>query len=594
MPVNRKVILRLIITLIKASLAQQITFTNVAPIAGINHSYLIDFFAGGLGFCDANNDGYDDLTFSSQNDAEISTYKNQGSSFKNIFYRFGIENHLESKTILWADYDNDGDKDLYIANYTENIPEGGKNRLFRNDRGAFTDVTGEAGFLLENSHTTGACWGDYNNDGWIDLYEVNRSFSESNRLYKNNGDGTFTDVTIFAGVSDTYHKPLAVSFLDYDNDGWQDIYIDMDFRQGNVMFKNNGDGTFTDVSEISGTQLFFAAMGTAIGDFNNDGWIDIYVTNGPNGNGLLKNNGDNTFSEVAGILGLRVNKLCWGASFFDYDNDTDLDLFVCVSEGLNGQGDPERQNVLYNNNGDGTFTQAIGSGLDVDTSYSYGSAIGDYNNDGWIDLAILNANGTKSELWKNNGGTNNWIKILLQGTLSNRDGIGSKMEFYVQGKKFIRTTHCGISYQSQDSFTNTIGIGTAKEVDSIIIKWSSGTIDILKNIRANQFLKINEGTHPQQFVKKKIGIPNEYELKQNYPNPFNPSTRIEYSLAKDGWVVLDLYDILGEKIAQLVNENKESGNYSVQFDASQLPSGIYLYKIKTDNFVQVKKMFLLK
>ena len=564
-----------------------ISFINVALSMGINNTYNTDYFAGGISLVDFNNDGLDDVTLSSATGEKIYAYRNKGTSFK-IVYQGLITDTLRSKSVVWVDYDNDGDKDLYISN------EDGINRLYKKDPGTYSDATLDAGLPMISSTSTSACWADYDNDGWLDLYVGTRNDLEGNYLYHNNGNGTFTDITELAGVAAVGTKTLTASFFDYNNDGLQDLYLANDLNLGNILYKNNGDGTFTDVSISSGTNLAFNSMGIAIGDYNSDGWSDIYVTNGTDGNALLKNNSDGIFTNVTATLGLAVNKICWGANFLDYNNDGNLDLFISVSDGPSGRNDSNRENVLYRNNGDGTFSFTKGTGIDIDTSYSYGNAIGDLNNDGYPDIAVLNANGTNTKLWQNMGGVNNWIKISLKGTVSNKDAVGSLVEIYAGGKKQIRTTHLGVSFESQNSFIQMLGLGSASVVDSIIVRWPSGLVDIVKNVSSNRLIKIKEGTRPQLLIKKEIETPNEYELKQNYPNPFNPSTRIEYSLVKDGKVVLEVYDILGEKIAQLVNENKESGIYSVQFDASQLPSGIYLYKIKTDDFVKVKKMILLK
>ncbi len=390
---------------------------------------------------------------------------------------------------------------------------------------------------------------------------------------------------------------MTISWLDYNNDGYQDIYCANDLMKGNTLFKNNGNGTFTNVSELSGAGLQMACMGIAIGDYNEDGWQDIYLSNSPDGNRMLKNNGNGTFSEIAGTLGLNIGKICWGSNFIDYDNDGDLDLFVSVSDGPAGQGDPSRQNVLFWNKGNGTFAQAVGTGLDIDASYSYGNAIGDYNNDGYQDIAILNANGTKTQLWKNNGGTNNWIKIKLKGTLSNRDGIGSRIEIYAGGKVSHRVVTNETSYQSQNSLTQTAGLGTSAVVDSIIVSWPGGQKSKVTSAGINQTITITEGVlniQPAIEMKKDLDLPVEYLLSQNYPNPFNPTTVIEYQLPEVTEVSIEIYNIVGQRVKELLLGQKEAGYHKVEFNGAGLPSGIYLYKITAGNFSESKKMILLK
>lgn len=575
------------------TLAQQsaVTFSDVTNQVKINHSYNISFFAGGISFADANGDGLDDITLSSALGENIQHLRNKTTKFKNITPTMGINETGQSMSVIWADYDNDRDKDLFVTNL------GGVNRLYKNNRGVFTDVTSIAGLSLSPDQSTGSAFADYDNDGWLDLYVGQREDLKGNILYHNNGDGTFTDVTVQAKVENIGKLCLTISWLDYNNDGYQDIYCANDLMKGNTLFKNNGNGTFTNVSELSGAGLQMACMGIAIGDYNEDGWQDIYLSNSPDGNRMLKNNGNGTFSEIAGTLGLNIGKICWGSNFIDYDNDGDLDLFVSVSDGPTGQGDPSRQNVLFWNKGNGTFAQAVGTGLDIDASYSYGNAIGDYNNDGYQDIAILNANGTKTQLWKNNGGTNNWIKIKLKGTLSNRDGIGSRIEIYAGGKASHRVVTNETSYQSQNSLTQTAGLGTSAVVDSIIVSWPGGQKSKVTSAGINQTITITEGVlniQPAIEMKKDLDLPVEYLLSQNYPNPFNPTTVIEYQLPEVTEVSIEIYNIVGQRVKELLLGQKEAGYHKVEFNGAGLPSGIYLYKITAGNFSESKKMILLK
>ena len=578
--------------------AQNVTFTNVADEVGISFSRLSDFFGGGVTFCDFNNDGMEDLTFSSGSGELLKIFQNNGISFDEVESLLGVDDLSNVQTALWADYDNDGDKDLFLSCRGE--PE----RLYNNDGGFLTDVTASAGISDQVTQSTAAAWADYNNDGLIDIYIGIRNDTKPNVLYKNNGDGTFSDVTLAAGVADTmvgispYKLPLALSFLDFNNDGWEDIYIANDKLYGNTLFKNNGDGTFDDVSADSHTDIYFDAMGVAVGDYNNDGFFDIYVSNSPAGNALLKNNGDGTFSNVANQLGLEVNKICWGVNFIDIDNDTDLDLFVSSLAGSTGLNDPQRENALFENLGDGTFNELHLDGINTDTSKSYGNAIGDFNNDGYSDIAVLNASPTFSALWKNSGFTNNWIKIKLEGVISNRDGVGSVITVYNNGENFMRPVLCGNSYLSQSSLIQTIGIGSSIKVDSVKIKWPSGLTDVIYNVDANKFYKVIENQSVTDVQDKRI-TPVEFQLFQNYPNPFNPSTKIKYeipfaetSLMKI--VQLKVYDVLGNEVATLVNEEKSPGTYDVEFNAGNLTSGIYYYQLRAGNIVQTKKMILLR
>ncbi|GAB4289620.1 MAG: hypothetical protein Kow0098_07720 [Ignavibacteriaceae bacterium] len=551
------------------------SFIDVTDQMLIDHNYKTSFFAGGVSFVDINDDGLVDITFSSMKNDPIKVYKNLGNSFKDRTSQMGITDSNKSKTLLWADFDNDGDKDLFIAN------QDAISRLFRHDPwGSYVDITEIAGLPSQVYPTTSAVWSDFDNDGWLDLYLGNRSDTIGNRLYHNNGNGTFSDITATSKVADLLKMPLTISAPDINNDGWADIYCANDLMGGNTLFKNRGNGTFKNFTNRSNTGLEFAAMGLAIGDYNNDGWIDIYVTNGPDGNGMLRNIRNGVFEEIASPLGLTINKICWGANFIDYDNDGYEDLFVCVSDGPTGQGDPDRKNVLFRNNGDGSFTEINDIGLDNDTSFSYGSAIGDFDNNGYNDIVVLNANGTKSKLFKNTGGTNKWIKLKLQGTQSNRDGLGARIEVHLGQKVLYRQVLSAISFESQNSLIQTIGIGNATSIDSLLVRWPSGIVDVIYAVYPNQTIVIAEGSFDSsQLGKTTPGQPGEFILYQNYPNPFNPSTNISYNLPIDALVKIEVFSITGEKITDLVNNYQNSGYHSVNFNARNLASGVYIYRI---------------
>lgn len=567
------------------------TFTNIVPTSGIIHQYNGSFNGAGITIVDYDYDGFDDLFFPTSQGERVKIYKNNGNNtFIETTFALGINDDKESKTILVVDYDNDGDRDIFIANLT------GQNRLYRNNGTDYTDVTNSCGLLISDSiHSTAAMFFDYNKDGFLDLYAgvysgFGNNINYHNRLYKNNGNGTFTDITVQSGAGNFGNKILAISTIDYNNDGWEDIYIANDRRVGNTMLKNNGDGSFTDVSIATGTDLTMDAMGLSVGDFDNDNDFDIYISNGEEGNAFLKNNGNGTFTDVAAALGMSVNKICWGNNFFDYDNDGDLDLFITASG-----GNPHRENVLFKNNGNGTFTRVTGSGIDLNFYASYGNAIGDIDNNGYCDMAVLN-DFEPSLLWKSSGGSNKWIKIKLQGTVSNREAVGSKIYVYRNGSRFVRTTHCGQSYCSQNSFVQTIGVGTTNVIDSIEVIFPSGIKNTVTNVSTNQTITIIESGV--------IGInnnnnqnPDNFSLKQNYPNPFNPSTVIEYSLPKSSFVSIKLYDVLGSEIAVLESSVKQAGIYRINLTGnvtSGLSSGIYYYKMIAGDFLDTKKMILIK
>lgn len=583
---------------------QRPRFTNVAEQMGIHHTYSGQFWGGGISFCDFDGDGRDDLTISSSAGESVYVFQNQGHAFVNIAAQLNLNDQFESKSILWADYDNDGDRDLLVTNML------GPSRLYRNEGNLhLVDVTAASGISTDTLPTTGACWGDFDNDGWLDLYVINYNREapynhERNYLYRNlggqgNPQAGFQDVTLSAGVADSAKYPFVAVFFDYNNDRWPDIYIANDRDPRNTLFRNNGDGTFSDVSAESHSDLSFEAMGIAVGDYNDDGWFDLYVSNGPLGNGLLRNNADGTFTDVADSLSVAVGKACWGVNFFDYDNDGDLDLYVCASMG-HTPGSSDRRNELFENLGNGGFTPTSGLGLDNDNYVSYGNAIGDFNDDGYADIAVLNELSNFS-LWRNSPGENHWIKITLQGAAANRDGVGSLIEVYRGGSHTVRLTQCGISYDSQNSAVETIGVGSAAIIDSIIIRWPGPdyTVDVLRSVAADQLLTIAEG----QTIVTGLGddpLPSSgFSLNQNYPNPFNPSTRIRFSLFASGVADLQVFDLRGRLVKTLLRGNLNPGDHEISWDGRDdegrpASGGIYFYRLKFSGRELTRKMLLIK
>ncbi len=493
-----------------AGYSQRVTFQDVAANMGVMHTYSGQFLGGGVSFFDFDGDGLDDLSLTTGAGETIRTFANRNNGFTELTAQLRLTGTDESETILWADYDNDGDQDLFIANF--NAPS----RLYQCvGQYSYQEVSATAGISPDTLPTTAACWGDYNRDGWLDLYLVNYSqispFGNlANTLYRNNGDGTFTDVTDFAGVGDSLKKPLAVVFLDYDNDGWPDIYIANDRREGNTMFRNNGDGAFSDVSVQTRTDLAFDAMGLAVGDYDQNGYLDIYVSNGSEGNGLLRNNGDGAFTEVADSAGVAVHRVCWGANFLDFDNDGDLDLYVSVS---NGQ--PDRENVLFENRGDGSFDNVNHLMSGANDFQSYGNAVGDFNRDGYPDIAVLNAS-DPFVLWRNSGAANHWLSLSLEGTVSNRDAVGTRLEVYQSGQRRIYSTQYGASYLSQNSPTLLIGADSSSLVDALLLRWPSGVINTYTQVAVDQHLVFQEDPDRMNNMSPIAGISHEYDPQLDY------------------------------------------------------------------------------
>ena len=524
-----------------------IGFTDVTDAAGIQfrhvsglseRKHLIETMGSGAVFFDYDNDGDVDLYvvnsghvpgMSRDNDAGRNVlYRNNGDgTFTDVTNTSGTGDTSYGMGAAAADYDNDGDQDLYVTNF-------GPNRLFQNNGdGTFTDVTEDAR-VGDTSWSMSCAFVDIDRDSDLDLYVVNyveydlsmkpclnndkgileychpRYFiGKADVLYRNNGDGTFSDITQQAGVHNTTEgKGLGVAVSDYDNDGFPDIYVANDTTR-NFLYHNRGDGTFSDVALISGTTynengLPEGGMGVDFGDYNNDGLLDIFVTNSSSEtNTLYKNNGDGTFTDVTRMAGLAQPSylmLAFGTKFFDYDNDGDLDLFAANGhlqpdiERLSGHITYAQNDQLYQNNGNGTYTEisALLGGYFSERYVGRGAAFADYDNDGDMDIFVVNSNQRGVLLRNDVGNRNNWIRIELVGTKSNRDGIGARVGVRCGELRQIPELHSGSSYGSGSDRRLLFGLGKAEKIQQIVIKWPSGVVQKLADIDVNQSIRIVE------------------------------------------------------------------------------------------------------
>jgi hypothetical protein len=281
-------------------------------------------------------------------------------------------------------------------------------------------------------------------------------------------------------------------FFDFNGDNWEDLYLVIDrISYANELFMNNGDGTFANVSEGSGANIYINAMSGTVSDYDQDSDLDIYVANSPEGNFLLRNNYNGTFTNMAEEVGVDVNQVCWGSLFLDYDNDSWEDLFVSVTSPYLA---PVGNQYFHNNNGE-SFTQVNEElGLDNDPSETYIMAMGDINNDGYNDFVLNNDAPYPTKMWMNEGGEHNYFAFTVEGILSNRDGVGTTVDCYSGGEKYTRQIKCGENYTSQNSARTIFGLSDNTIVDSIMLKWNSGLVDCYYNLGVNQTVHFIEGT----------------------------------------------------------------------------------------------------
>ncbi|MGA3093177.1 MAG: CRTAC1 family protein [Terriglobales bacterium] len=528
-------------------------FTDIAEKAGLtmfnvfggieSKKYIIETTGTGVAIFDYDNDGWPDIFI--VNGTTLEGFP-QGKAPSNHLYRNnhdGTFTDVTAKAGLTAsgwgqgacvgDYDNDGWEDLYVTYY-------GKNRLYHNDHGVFTEVGDRSGTSGSGkSWGTGCAFVDYDRDGLLDLFVATyvdfdvttapapgdrascmwkgmpvmcgpRGLpSSSNLLYHNLGGGKFADVTIQAHIDKTPgHYSLGVASFDFDDDGWPDIYVACD-STASILYHNNHDGTFTDVAVSAGAAYNEdgreqAGMGTTIADYNGDGRLDIFKTNfSDDTSTLYRNNGDGTFDDVtfAAGLGLHTKYLGWGTSFLDFDNDGWPDLLL-----VNGHVYPEvdkqhlgstyqEPRILYHNDGAGKFvdiSEQAGPGITTPHS-SRGVAVGDLWNDGRVSAVVSNMNDHPSLLVNQVRSTNHWVAIRTIGTKSNRDGVGARITVKTATRTLVDEVRSGSSYASNNDMRVHFGLGAAARIEWLQIRWPSGRVERYDSPAADAILTLQEG-----------------------------------------------------------------------------------------------------
>jgi hypothetical protein len=487
---------------------------------------IIESSGGGAAFLDYDQDGYIDLYVTSGTWIEgfckeekpekmphNHLYRNKGDgTFEDVTDKAGVGGHCYSMGVTVGDFNNDGYPDLYLSNYGPNV-------LFKNNgNGTFSDVTKKANIAGGKECSVGAVWFDYDNDGKLDLYVGNYlNFDPQYKyfyapdgfpsplaydpqpdvLYHNNGDGTFEDVTKAMGINDRDGRAMGVGAVDYDDDGFMDIYVANDHSM-NYLWHNNGGKGFTDVGIPSGTafgQSGESAISMAVdfADYNGDGLMDIFVSDDKYCR-LYENLGNGIFADKSYSSGIAMpagQYVGWSSSFIDYNNDGAVDIYKTngALKHLYGQEDQ-----LFENIGDGKFKDvSTESGkYFLEELVGRGACFGDYDNDGDIDGYIVNLNDYGAFLRNNKGNRNNWVLLKLVGTTSNRDGIGARVKLTSGGKVQTDQKKSTSGYLSQNDPRMHFGLAKNTLIDKIEIKWPSGKLQILENIKVNQILTVKE------------------------------------------------------------------------------------------------------
>ncbi|MHC4324013.1 MAG: CRTAC1 family protein [Planctomycetota bacterium] len=511
-----------------------INFVHTDGSSGLH--YVMETVSAGLALFDYDSDGDIDIYFLNgapfkETKADVAPkntlYRNEGNwKFTDVTEKAGVGDLSYGLGVAVGDYDNDGNPDIYLNNYGPNV-------LYRNNGdGTFTDVTEKAG-VGNGSHVgAGTCFLDIDKDGDLDLYvSIYLDFSYEKHvamttkgypvyanprfysplpdfLYRNNGDDTFTDVSKSSGVGDHAGWGMGTVCGDYDNDGDTDIFVANDVGE-NFLFQNDGSGKFEEVGLMTATAYDLhgdeqGSMGVDCGDYDNDGFLDFYVTSYQGQLATLyRNLGSGMFEDVTLVTGSGTGTLphvTWGNSFVDFDNNGNRDLFIAcghLQDNVEKYDDTTTytaQNILLMNTGDGKFidvSDQSGDGMKVKLS-SRGAAFDDLDNDGDIDVVILNSRREPTILRNDSPTKNHWLQVRLRGTKTNRDGIGARVKISAGDLTLIDEVHSGHGYQSHYGTRLHFGLGNRDKIDRIEVRWIGGGVDIMENVRANQLLTITE------------------------------------------------------------------------------------------------------
>lgn len=514
-----------------------------------------------------------------------------GQPFNLMGYKFGA---------AWGDYDNDGYPDILLTNF-------GSNELYHNQGdGTFLNVTETAGVKGSASASySSAVWWDYDVDGDLDLYVS--AWHGQNIMYENNGNGTFANVTTPSGFGNS--KPTWTSIpIDGNNDGRLDLYVVEDFKASNKFYVNLGNKTFREAVREFGLASPGNGMGVSVGDYNNDGFFDIYVTNisglewfQGETNPLFTNTGQGAFVDKAAEMGVTIAGWGWGNEFFDCDHDGDLDLYVV--NGFDFQGNKaDTSNFFFENameSGTLSFkniSAQCGAGGWAD---GLGLVVFDYDNDGDQDLLVSNSK-EPPYLYDNQSLTQSWLKIQLEGAESNRTAFGAIVKVTAAGKNYYRQ-YDGVDFLGQSIQPLHFGLANAQMVKEIAVRWPNGKQETVANVAANQIIKIKEGQGMVTGVNQRAAsaVPDEFQLLGNFPNPFNGNTAIKFNLGRPGEVKVMITDIVGREIRTMHAGFPASGTHVIHWNATDnngkaVGSGMYFYKVFFQKSFRVGKILYLK
>ncbi len=556
--------------------AQPIAFQDASETAGLAGRSTF-----GVAVADFDGDGWDDAFLTTSNGPSLLMRNNGDGTFSDVAQAAGITASGNHGVALWADLNGDARPDLFMGHRGT-----GENRLYLNNGdGTFSDATAVSGLAVA-AEVGSAAFGDYDGDGRLDLFlAVDRgpdllfqNTSEGGRLY-------FTDVSAAAGIAGIAGSvAMQSTWFDYNHDGRLDLFCVHDGTTESRLHQNNGFLPLSDVARTARIADVGAgnSMGTAWFDFDGDGWEDAYVTRIGHG-GLYRNNGDGTFTDVAVERGIDRNGMAWGVVPADFDNDGDQDVFIVNTSGFDGT-----PSLLYRND-DSFFTEigaAAGAAFHLD---AYGAATGDFNRDGRPDL-LLAASGNTRLLLNTTPTDGHHVTLRLQGTTVNPSAVGIRVEIRAGGRTLVRSVSGGDSFCSQSSPTLHVGLGAATQIDTLRIFWSRDQVEERTALPVDTAFAFVE---PARVTAVESAFPGEaFALGAAYPNPTTGPVTLPFTLDRPAFVALTVYDLLGREVGVPLRERLAPGSYAVPVATGTWPDGVYFYRLSTGTTRQTRAFIL--
>lgn len=480
----------------------------------------------------------------------------------------------------FADFDNDGDPDLFVINGGSSQTVA--NFYYRNDPTGFAKQ-GSGPLATDPGGSWSSASADYDLDGDLDVFVAN--FNQNNALYRNDGGGAFAKIATGPVVTDG-GSSLGSSWADYDNDGDPDLFVaNANFGAGetNFLYRNDGAGAFVRILTGQIATDVKNSVGGSWADFDNDDDLDLLVTNYSNTNNqFYRNDGAGNLTRVTMAVGVNHQGSSVGATFGDYDNDGFVDLFV--------SNDNHQDNLLYRNTGGGTFSRLLTGAPVTDGGRSNGTSWADIDRDGDLDLFVTNGDQPVTQnnfLYRNDGlaGANRWLNVRCVGVVSNRSAIGTRVRVLAtidgsprwQMREIVGQT----GYNTQPPLEAAFGLGDAALVDSLLIDWPLGQHDVYTNVPVDRFLRLVESVDPTGSPGSEAPPVAGFSLAQNRPNPFRDHTTVSWASPVAGPASLELFDVRGRRVRTLARGSYEAGQHTVQLQGDGLPSGTYFYVLRT-------------